>query len=151
MSELSDQVVELLVDHREIDNDDTQIVDLSKFKEKSLADEFEKFAEELGGDLADAVLDEVEKNPAFDKLDADDRELVVYVVRRKASVLRSIEVFKKTNNHKMISVAKKSIADLKSIEAGLVLIGQLRILEIMKAKAKALALDAVGFALRMAL
>ena len=123
-------------------------------KQKAEADAlaaFEDDVRDLGQDLAEEVFREIRQKPAYDQLSEEEHEILVHVVKRKASVLKAIEMAHKAGNHSVLKLAQASANDLRSIEASLDVLNTLRVREVMKEKMKALALKAVSFALSSAL
>ena len=141
------------------DEQKEELTELAKESLKRPAVVVEKIAEVdpleliqgVGHELSAEVFDELRKFPEYDELSDEDHETLLYVVKRKADVIRAIEVARQVDDKVALEAARKSAADLKSIEASIDLIHTLRVREIMKEKAKALALKAVTFAIKMAL
>lgn len=119
--------------------------------DKDEKDLFEEQIRDVGQDLAEEVFRELRQKQAYDELTDEEHDILVHVVKRKASVLKALEIAHKVGDKRALKNAQNSAADLKSIEAGLDLIHSLRVREIMKSKMKELALKACSFALSLAL
>jgi len=122
------------------------------FHKQSQAEVVDDMIEGIGQDIASAVFDELRSNPIYDELSESEHDDLLFVVKRKADLIRALEMNELGLGEKRFqNDILNSAKSLKSIESSMSLLSALRVHAVIKDVVKRLAAKAASIAIKAAL